>query len=262
MRRLQQFQPLVEPAEERNLFRANAFLAALHLVTAAAQVVYIVSEGLGCRIPVFSALPQERLAAPVLRQHGSVPVSLLAPVFLLLAGLDHLVAATCRRAAVSQQVLLQRRNPQRWLQYAFSASLMHIHIALLCGSLLLHDHLLLFALSVGTMVCGYLIEEKPQGQSPFWLGSALFLVVWLHLSCHFATVATKSSAPLFVWSIFFGVLQIEGLFAVHAYLSSCRTTAYWLWRTPFGVEIGYAVLSLVAKQLLAWIHFSGSLNAC
>lgn len=173
----------------------------------------------------------------------------LSVIFLAMAAVDHAAIL------LSWKLYTKTLRPGqcvwwRWFEYSFSASLMNVEIALLCGVV---DTLLLVSIAVSTavvMVCGAFAEMSDDKDKLRWhiTGWLAFLAAWFPIIWTFA--AFGSGAPEFVHAVFYLLFVCELSFGVLA-LATMRSGM------EQKREFGYATLSLVAKQLLAWIVFGG-----
>lgn len=85
--------------------------------------------------------------------------------------------------------------------------------------------------------------------APFALGFLPWAVQWIVVWLHFGHAG---SPPDFVWAIMVLEVVFDSLFAVWMAYSQINVETF------AEVEIGYVVLSLTAKQALAWANFGGS----
>lgn len=190
-----------------------------------------------------------------LTREGSVPIGYYAAVFLFLSFLNHTITAW--RKDWYDRVLLSECNPLRWLEYFFSAAIMHVMIAQLCGVADAYLLLCIAALTAVTMVFGWLQETlrpllKGDGRmefTPFLLGFVPWMVQWAVILSHFHHAG---SPPKWVIALMALELALDVAFAGWMLLSQTYVDHYAT------VELGYVVLSLTAKQLLAWVNFGGS----
>lgn len=183
--------------------------------------------------------------------------------FLFLAMINHGVCALAvpwyYREGLEQGV-----NPVRWAEYALSASLMHVMIAMLCGITSVALLVAVFGLTATTMAFGFLQEHvnreyhglpAQKTLAPFWLGWVPYGVVWILLAAFFFDSLSRGDPPGWVW----GVLAIEFitncLFAVNLYLQQIE---YGWWADYVHAEYAYLGLSFTAKLFLAWFNYGGS----
>jgi len=199
-----------------------------------------------------------KLWKPEQQFQANVPVGYFAMIFLLLASFNHLWVSTIGWNTYLQNLSLGR-NPVRWFEYGFSASLMHVHVAMLAGTMDLHLCFLIFGLTMSTMAFGYLTEPTEKGGEPlpraFWLGFVPYVYQWLVIYCYFFTAVSRGNPPGFVWAIIIIILILDLAFAVNMYLNLYRINK---WSSFLYTEIAYCVLSLTSKQLLAWLNYGGN----
>jgi hypothetical protein len=202
---------------------------------------------------------------------GALSVGAMAAVFLWFSALNHILSAIFLWDTYSTNVY-KGRNPIRWCEYFFSASLMHVSISLLCGIFDVHLLFTIFALTATTMVFGWLQEAHgttPEGEtnwSFFLFGFVPHMANWAIILCYFFTSVSRGNPPDFVWSIIFVIFFIDSTFAVVALYHQCTKSPKSLYHRCFKTngraengraEVWYIVLSLTAKQALAWMQFWG-----
>ena len=177
-------------------------------------------------------------------------------------------------------------QPWRWVEYAFSASLLLWVALLLDGVTDLHLLLLAFAANFAVMFLGYLQEivmllirrlpHKGDAPSPRWLayvaphalGWVLHIFLWailfqkFYLAVnhgpadveHHVPTAVKALYPLLflLFSCFAGVqiYQMVALYGVGA-------DNYEVTRVTMNAEYVYTSLSLTTKTVLAWVFYGG-----
>lgn len=245
------------------LQRLNYAAAALHLVSA---VILVVLTDTDAKTPVYTFYANEHrgnhtLYGPAHTLLGHARVGYLAGVFLLLASLDHAVVATVRREQYEYEIQFAQ-NSVRWIEYAFSASIMNVMIAMLCGVMSLYLLLAIAGLTATTMLFGLLQERlnwalqgKPLRKSmlPFWLGCIPYTIVWVILFAVFGQSAAQ--APVFVWVVMFGLFVNESLFAANMY---AQQRELGRWRDYIYGEYVFIILSFTAKSMLAWTNFIGT----
>jgi hypothetical protein len=242
------------------LYRLNIAACIVHL--ASAMVIFVMTDK-DAKVPLTSnaTMIENRFAYGSPKEHARLPVGYLAGGFLLLASMNHFVTATFLKSRYEQD-LQHSQNHIRWFEYSFSASIMHLMIAMLCGITDIHLLICVFGLTMITMVFGSELERsnapfqgKPEMKSMrlFWIGCIPWLLSWGIIASYFIHNATE--APDFVWAILIGILLLDSSFAIHSYL---QQQEIWKWKEYYNSEIGYIVLSFTAKSLLAWINFGGT----
>jgi hypothetical protein len=253
----------IGPPASKKLRRLNARIGAVHLVQAGALLA--LSNDLS--IPVTARFLNDDPVA-VLRAGGdvaatqvlSIPVGPLVALFLLLAAIDHLLSAGPLRRRYESQ-LRQGRNNIRWIEYAVSASLMLILIAVFVGIWDLAALLSLFALNSTMIGFGALQEryERPgvrNSRLPFWLGTLAGIVPWTVIGIYLLQDA--GAVPAFVFVIYAVELLFFWSFGMTQWLQYRQVGR---WSSYLAGERTYIWLSLGAKSLLAWLVFANVLRS-
>jgi hypothetical protein len=244
-------------------FRLNLAAAVLHLIGAVFMFVMTDRDAVS---PVYIFYANDHrgnatMYGPTEKLLSHARVGYLSAVFLLMAFLDHILVAFPLNDMYEAQ-LEKHVNKIRWIEYAASASVMHIMIAMLSGVMSLELLTAIAALTVCTMMFGYLQETtnsrfhgKPFKKSmlPFFMGCIPHLTLWLFIVVSFAASASK--APLFVKFVIFGLFITDAQFAVNMWLQ--QQEIRWWSSYVFGEHV-FIVLSLVAKTMLAWTNFGGT----
>ncbi len=183
--------------------------------------------------------------------------------FLLLAAADHLLVAAPRVVGWYEHNLRKGVNIARWLEYAVSASLMVVLIAMLPGITNLYALLALFAVNASMILFGWLMERaNPPGRSttdwlPFTFGCVAGIVPWLAIVIALVVSSTESDGvPGFVYGIFASLFVFFNGFALNQWLQYRGTGRFADYL--FGERV-YIWLSLFAKSALAWQVYAGTL---
>ena len=239
-----------------NLRSWNAALTVLHLGQAIAVAVLAGTFA----ITVTSNFPQgpPGSAAPAPEALFDVRIGWAVAGFLALAALDHLLTATVLRGAYERD-LSRGINRFRWVEYSISATLMVILIGFYSGITGITSVIAVAGANVAMILFGWIQERmNPPGRDhttmlPFWFGTVVGLAPWVAIAVN---VAGSATVPGFVY----GIVVVQGVlffsFGLNQYLQY-REIGRWT-SYAFG-EKSYLVLSLVAKSLLAWQIFGGSL---
>lgn len=238
------------------LRRWNLGLAALH----AAQAVAVVALAEDFAVTVTSSFPTgpPGTAPPAPEALLDVRIGWAVAVFLLLAAVDHLVTATVARRTYEAD-LRRGINRFRWVEYAFSATLMVLLIASYAGIADVTALVGIAGANVAMILFGWLQEqENPPGRAwttmrPFWFGCVAGAAPWIAIAVNLLGAET---VPGFVYGIFCAQLAFFSSFAVNQWL---QYRGVGPWRSYAVGEKGYLVLSLGAKSVLAWQIFAGSL---
>jgi hypothetical protein len=249
----------VSPIQQNSLRRWNLGAAALHV----AQAVVVVALATDFSLPVTGSYlqgppgttPQD---AVVLFE---IPTGLAVATFLAFSALAHILVTTAWWRGYLDD-LARHRNAARWVEYAFSSSLMIVLIAQLCGISDVAALLALFGVNTAMILFGWLQEkyEEPGGHGwlPFVFGCIAGIVPWIAIVVYVAAPGSTSSAepPGFVYAIIVSLFVFFNIFALNQWLQY-RAKGRWA-DYLFGEKV-YVLLSLTAKSALAWQVFAGAL---
>lgn len=194
-------------------------------------------------------------------------LSLLVPAFSALSSVNHLYSYS--RPKEYKQILTQKANPVRWLEYGFSAGLMLVVIAVLSGVDDIKPLLILIISNFALQMTGYNVERdiaagnKGSANRQNIQGFILFMAMWAAILTGFITNVASDDAGdnstfderpgAEVYTIVFGLFILFIMFGVLSSLySSSKIKSFKQ------VELGYIVLSFVAKTLLANLTLFGS----
>jgi hypothetical protein len=234
----------------------NLGLTVLHL----AQAILIVVLAGDFAISVTSSFPQGPPGTPPAAPNTlfDVPIGWATALFLALAAVDHLVTATVARDRYESD-LKRGINRFRWVEYSFSATLMVILISMYSGITGVVALIAVAGANVAMILFGWVQElMNPPGRAattmlPFWFGTIAGLAPWLAIAVN---VVGAETVPGFVYGIVVAQFVFFFSFGLNQWLQY-RGMGRWS-DYAFG-EKGYLMLSLVAKSVLAWQIFGGSL---
>ncbi|CAL9610242.1 heliorhodopsin HeR [Streptomyces atacamensis] len=246
----------VTPERLAGLRAWNLGLTLLHLVQAAA-IVLLAGD---FSITVTSSVPEgpPGTEAPAPEALFDVPIGWAVAVFLALAALDHLLTATVFRGTYERD-LRRGINRFRWLEYALSATLMVLLIGFYSGITSVNAVITVAGANVGMILFGWVEEMmNPPGRTattmlPFWFGTLVGVTPWISIAYNIVAAGT---VPGFVYGIVLVQAALFFSFGLNQWLQY-REVGRWS-DYAYG-EKAYLVLSLVAKSLLAWQIFAGSL---
>jgi hypothetical protein len=240
----------------RGLRNWNVGLTILHL----AQAVLIIVLAGDFAISVTSTFPEGPPGTPQPAPTAlfEVPIGWATALFLVLAAVDHLVTATVGRD-VYERDLKRGINRFRWVEYSLSATLMVILISMYSGITGVDALIAIAGANVAMILFGWVQESmNPPGSEvttmkPFWFGTLAGLAPWVAIAVN---VVGAETVPGFVYGIVVAQFLFFFSFGLNQWLQY-RGVGPWT-DYAFG-EKGYLVLSLVAKSVLAWQIFGGSL---
>lgn len=247
---------------KRGLRRFNFIMAGLH----AAQGVAILMLSKGFSLPISGSYLQfdktTQQLSPATAQLFSVSLPLLIAGFLFISAIAHLFIATVYNSTYNNN-LTKGINKARWIEYSVSASIMMVAIALLIG---MYDFIslgMVFALVAIMNLLGLVMEvhnqtTKKTNWLSYWIGCLAGIVPWLAVVFYFALANDKGSgAPTFVYWIFVSIFLFFNCFALNMVLQYKKIGP---WKNYLYGEKVYIILSLVAKSILAWQVFAGTLR--
>lgn len=253
------------PKDIHLLRRWNYASAALHFSSFVAQlvVVLVLSDSL-VQVPVHIRIGASDVVL------GCVPVPWLLLAFAPLTAVFHMLGATEARI---RSVLENDRDGLRWTEYAITAGLMTVSIALISGVWDLNVLIVLSLLNIAVQQLGYDFEvayraglTKTAWRLFAW-SSVVFVASWYFIFYSFfnAAVYAGSGLPWFVYTVvitlFFINLQFPILVALHRTHSNPLRCVNIDLRKPRTYAIAFMVLSIVAKFTLNWFVILGGLNA-
>jgi hypothetical protein len=245
------------------LRRFNAVMGALHFIQAAVMLYLSSSREWTITATYLEFDTESQRLTPVMESIGTIELAYLAVAFLFISAIAHGLIATVlydRYVAYLEQGM----NPYRWYEYAISASVMIVLIAMLAGVWDLGTLIALFGLVAVMNLCGLVMERHNRlttetDWSSYIVGSIAGIVPWIVMAVTIVgTFDSGGSPPDFVIAIYVSLFVLFNLFAINMLL---QYREVWKWQDYLYGERAYIVLSLVAKSLLAWQVYFGALNS-
>jgi hypothetical protein len=241
----------------KGLQKWNLALTIAHLIQAVA--IFILTAKF--TITVTSTFPEgpPGTRTPASDSLFKIPVGVTVGVFLLLAAFDHFLTATVLRNTYETD-LRKGINRFRWIEYSISATLMIILLSLYSGVTNINAIIAVIGANVGMILFGWLQEVmNPPGRAvttmkPFWFGTIVGITPWISIA---ANIIGSKTVPGFVYGIVISEAIFFFSFGLNQWLQY-KGVGKWA-DYAFG-EKTYLVLSLVAKSLLAWQIYGGSLS--
>ncbi|AKM82384.1 TPA: hypothetical protein DD449_04805 [Candidatus Berkelbacteria bacterium] len=180
-------------------------------------------------------------------------------VFLFISALAHLLVSTVLNKWYNEN-LAKGINYARWIEYSFSSSIMIVIIAMLVGVYDIAALILIFTLNAMMILFGWMMELHNQTTSKtnwtsFYFGCIAGIVPWIVIAIYLFGAHDK--APNFVYWLYFSIFLFFNCFAINQILQYKKVGK---WANYLYGERDYIILSLVAKSLLAWQVFGGTLR--
>ena len=262
----------IDPARSRSLTRWNRVLAVLHALQFVAMIaIGSTTTRFAPYVPTvkplltngkFSGIEQTQV------QLLDIPLAWCIASFFLMSAIAHFTAGWPLRARY-EGWLARGMNPLRWIEYAFSSTVMIVAIAYISY---IKDFPALIAIAgcnVAMNLFGWSMESANEGRHdrPDWkhfiFGCIAGIAPWLAIFSLLVAFSfqpdlpANAQIPAFVYVIVLSLFVAFNIFAITMVLQFKRVGR---WREYLAGEKTYMVLSLVAKTLLAWQVFSGTLR--
>ncbi len=192
----------------------------------------------------------------------NIQLPLLIALFFFLSAFFHFYIATVYNKKYNAELKLGI-NKMRWIEYSISASVMMVAISLLVGVYDLMSLLMIFVLTSVMNLMGLVMEvhnqtTKKTNWLSYYIGCLAGIIPWIVIAFYMWLGAENgSSAPTFVYWIFVSIFVFFSCFAVNMILQYKKIGP---WKDYLYGERSYIILSLVAKSLLAWQVFAGTLR--
>ena len=239
----------------------NIMACILH--TASAVAIFLFADYTKQQYTIFTAYPE---FDPTLvsgtdylntKELFPMSVGLLCTIMLFVSALNHFIA--CTMGTYKRQIA-SGYSYLRWIEYSVSVSLIKVTTGMLCGVRDAQMLLPIFGLSVITMMLGLTFELRNSvainyqrmklNWSEYWLMNVTLVFSWITILTYFVVNFRNFSRdylkiliPL-VFVLDLGMSVVLGL--------------TWKFRDSVNYacgDIGFIVLSLLSKNLLAWITF-------
>lgn len=190
------------------------------------------------------------------------PIALGVALFFGLSAFFHFLVASPLFFKRYIDGLNLNHNYFRWVEYSLSSSVMIVLITQIVGIADVAALIAIFGVNASMILFGWLQEkyETPGsgGMLPFVFGCITGIVPWIIVVFYVIAPGTTSTneVPGFVYGIIISLFIFFNSFALIQYLQYKKVGKFAYYR--YG-ERWYIILSLVAKSLLAWQVFAGTL---
>lgn len=198
----------------------------------------------------------------------SIPLAWFIASFLAMSSIAHAVAGWPLRSRY-EGWLARGMNPLRWVEYAFSSTVMIVAIAYLS---FIKDVPALVAIAgsnVAMILFGWSMEAANEGRRdhPDWkhyiFGCVAGIAPWIGIFSILLAYGAQDGLPAGAGIPAFVYVIVGTLFVTFNIFAITMVLQYWRigpWRDYLVGEKTYMVMSLAAKSLLAWQVFSGTLR--
>ncbi|NLG26971.1 MAG: heliorhodopsin HeR [Chloroflexi bacterium] len=245
----------------QGLRRFNAVMGALHLLQGILMLVLSNAKGYPFWTSYLTFDTGKMALVPNPQQVGSLRFGPAVALFLLLSATAHFILSTFGFKWYVAN-LKRHNNPLRFWEYALSSSLMIVLIAMLVGMWDIVSLLLILTLNATMNFFGHMMELHNQTTertdwTAFIYGCIAGVVPWVAIAMYlFGSGSGGAKAPDFVYAIMVSLFIFFNTFAVNMFLQYKKVGK---WKDYLYGERWFIILSLVAKTLLAWQIFAGTL---
>jgi hypothetical protein len=247
----------------RKLRNFNIIMGIIHLI----QVFLMLTLSNDFKLPMTYSYPVfdtvTQIISPVSETFIEFRIGPLVAMFMFISAAFHFLIATLLYEKYVKH-LENHINPYRWYEYSLSASLMIVIIAMLTSIYDVGTLLALFTLTAVMNLMGLMMEMYNQkteytNWTAYIIGCIAGIVPWIviFVSLIGGIVKSDGQVPDFVIWIFVSIAIFFNLFAINMFLQYKKIGK---WRDYLYGEKMYIILSLVAKSLLAWQVFAGTLR--
>ncbi|MFC1663432.1 heliorhodopsin HeR [Patescibacteria group bacterium] len=249
--------------QSRRLRPYNIVMGFLHLI----QGVLMVALSSDFSVPITTSFLQFNQATqkltPNLETAFELPLGPVIAGFLFLSAIAHIAVSLPRIYEWYMSNLGKGTNYARWIEYAFSSSLMIVAISMLAGIYDLVTLMALFGVNAMMILFGWMMELHNQttertNWTSYWFGIIAGAIPWIGIAIYlFGAGGGEQGPPTFVYWIFFSIFLFFNSFAINMVLQYKKVGK---WRDYIYGEKAYILLSLIAKSLLAWQVWGGTLR--
>lgn len=256
--------PAVSEEPYRKLRIYNGVMGAFHLVQGLLMLALSNDFSLPVTTNYLKSDPASFSQPSMPSVVGHLRIGPMVAAFLFMSALAHFLLTMPRIYEWYVRNLKKGANYARWMEYAFSASLMIVVIAMLSGVYDLSSLIMLFFLNMMMILFGWMMELHNQSTertnwTSFYFGCLAGIIPWVVISLYFFSAVSRPEAgvPTFVYFILPIIFVFFNIFALNMVLQYRKVGK---WRDYLFGEKVYILLSLLAKSALAWQVFGGTLR--
>lgn len=249
----------IDPAKAKGLQRFNLVMALLHFAQGVAMLLLSSNFSLPINAQFLKFDVATQSLVPQTSTLYDLRIGPVIAVFLFISALAHLLVSTILNKWYNNN-LARHINIARWIEYSFSSSIMIVVIAMLVGIYDIGSLILLFGLNASMILFGWMMELHNQttektNWTAFIFGCITGIIPWIVIAVYLFGAHDK--APTFVYWLYFSIFLFFNCFAINQILQYKKIGK---WQDYLYGERAYIILSLVAKSLLAWQVFGGTLR--
>ncbi|MBU1118823.1 heliorhodopsin HeR [Patescibacteria group bacterium] len=247
----------------KNLRIFNLVMAFLHAVQGALMLYLSNDFSLPITTSFLKFNPMIQKLFPVTETIWEVRIGPMVAGFLFLSAAAHLLISLPGIYDWYITNLKKGINKARWMEYSVSSSLMIVIIAMLVGMYDGVSLLLMFSLNACMILFGWVMEvhnqyTKKTNWTSYIFGCFAGLIPWVAVALYLVgSIEGEQGPPNFVYGVFFSIFIFFNIFAINMILQYKKVGP---WKDYVFGEKVYIILSLVAKSVLAWQVFAGTLR--
>lgn len=245
------------------LRRFNIIVGFFHLV----QGVLMLMLSTDFALPVTTAFqvfdPSAGALTADFKTAFELPIGPAVAAFLVMSAVAHFVVASPWAFPWYARNLEKGANYARWIEYAFSSSVMIVIISMLVGISDIVALIAVFGVNAAMILFGWMMELHNQTTertdwTSYWFGVITGIIPWVGIAIYlFGSGGGDQGPPTFVYWIFFSIFVFFNTFAINMVLQYKKVGK---WADYLYGERAYILLSLFAKTALAWQVFGGTLR--
>ena len=244
------------------LRKYNIAMGLFHLIQAVLMVMLSSDYAVPIRSSFLNYIPETDKLKAITDDIVTIEMGPLVAGFLFMSAIAHLTVASPGVFGWYVENLKKGINYARWYEYAFSASLMIVLIAMLSGVYDIVSIIGLFSLTASMNLFGLMMELHNQttqktNWTSFYFGCFAGIIPWIAIFIYFQGSANSGEMPTFVYFIMISLFILFNMFAVNMVLQYKKIGP---WKNYLFGEAMYILLSLIAKSALAWQVFGGTLS--
>lgn len=243
------------------LRKYNIAMGIFHLIQGVLMMILTNEYMVPIRSSFLHYMPETDSLKAVTENMVEIQMGPLVAGFLFMSAIAHLTVASPGVFDWYVKNLKRGINHARWYEYAFSASLMIVLIAMLSGVYDIVALIGLFSLTAMMNLFGLMMELHNQttektNWTAYYFGCLAGIVPWICVFIYFQGSANSGEMPTFVYFIMGSLLFLFASFAINMALQYKKIGP---WKDYLFGESVYILLSLTAKSALAWQVFGGVL---
>jgi len=244
----------------RKLRNFNLFMAFLHAAQGVAMLIVSSNFSLPVSASFLKFNPVTQTLIPNPTTLFDLRIGPAIAAFLFLSAFFHLLVCLPGLNSIYNRNLGKHINFFRWIEYSFSSSIMIVVIAMLVGIYDIATLIALIGVNASMILFGWMMELHNQttektNWTAFYFGCIAGIIPWIAIAIYL--FGAPSKAPDFVYWIYLSIFVFFNCFAINQVLQYDKVGK---WSDYLYGERAYIILSLVAKSLLAWQVFAGTLR--